>query len=184
MTRRDVRRTYLELRSPAELRPVPTPGDPPELTREAPCSVALSRALYREVGRDYHWRDRDALSDAELEAYLSRPEVEVHVMRREGNPLGFFELMRHDDGSAEIVLFGLMPAAQGQGLGKWLLTRAVGEAWGLGATRVWLHTCTLDSPRALPNYLARGFVPYRSEIYTVNMADADGGVSVRGGASG
>ncbi len=29
---------------------------------------------------------------------------------------------------------------------------------------VWLHTCTLDGPAALPNYLARGLVPYRSEI--------------------
>ena len=31
------------------------------------------------------------------------------------------------------------------------------EAFALGASRVWLHTCTLDSPRAIPNYKARGF---------------------------
>jgi GNAT superfamily N-acetyltransferase len=91
--------------------------------------------------------------------------------------------MHHDDGSVEIVLFGLVAAAQGQGLGKWLLTRAVDEAWAMGATRVWLHTCTLDSPVALPNYEARGFVRYRSETYTVEMAD-DEQVSVRGAASG
>jgi hypothetical protein len=53
----------------------------------------------------------------------------------------------------------------------------------MGATRVWLHTCTLDSPVALPNYEARGFVRYRSETYTVEMAD-DEQVSVRGAASG
>ena len=29
--------------------------------------------------------------------------------------------------------------------------------------RVWLHTCTLDSPPALANYRARGFRVYRSE---------------------
>jgi hypothetical protein len=27
---------------------------------------------------------------------------------------------------------------------------------------VWLHTCTLDSPAALPNYLARGFEVVRT----------------------
>ena len=29
-----------------------------------------------------------------------------------------------------------------------------------------LHTCTLDGVAALPNYLARGFVPDRTEVYT------------------
>jgi len=32
-------------------------------------------------------------------------------------------------------------------------------AWAWGAAYVWLHTCTLDAPAALPNYLARGFTP-------------------------
>jgi hypothetical protein len=32
--------------------------------------------------------------------------------------------------------------------------------------RVWLHTCTLDHPAALPNYLKRGFRPIREEVYT------------------
>ncbi len=183
MTQIEVRRTYLEMRWPDELQRVASPADAPGFTREAPCPLELSRALYRDVGRDYHWRDRDALSDAELSAYLARPDVVVHVMRRGGEPLGFFELMRHDDGAVEIVLFGLLRSAQGQGLGKWMLTRAVDEAWSMGANRVWLHTCTLDSPVALPNYTARGFVPYRTETYTVDADAADDEVSARGAAS-
>ena len=51
----------------------------------------------------------------------------------------------------------------GRGIGKAMLTRAAEEAWALGASRVWLHTCTLDSPRALPNYQARGFEETRTE---------------------
>ena len=43
------------------------------------------------------------------------------------------------------------------------------EAWELGANRVWLHTCTLDSPRALPNYRARGFREFRRETYTSDI---------------
>ena len=38
---------------------------------------------------------------------------------------------------------------------------------GLGPTRVWLHTCTLDDPAALPNYVARGFRPCSTEVYTI-----------------
>jgi GNAT superfamily N-acetyltransferase len=182
MSRREVRRTYLELRSPADLRPAAPPSAPPPITREAPCSVELSRELYRTVGRDYHWRDRLAWSENQLAEYLAKPEVAVHVMWLNGVPAGFAELMRREDGSVEIVYFGLVRAAQGQGLGKWLLTRAVIEAWAMGANRVWLHTCTLDSPAALPNYQARGFVPYRSETYTVDLPDDT--LNGRGDASG
>ena len=44
--------------------------------------------------------------------------------------------------------------------------RAVEEAFVLGAGPVRLHTCTLDSPAALPNYLARGFRKVREETYS------------------
>ena len=58
-----------------------------------------------------------------------------------------------------------------RGLGKAMLTRAADEAWALEPTRVWLHTCTLDSPHALPNYLARGFTPTRRERYVAELPD-------------
>jgi hypothetical protein len=41
----------------------------------------------------------------------------------------------------------------------------VSAAWALAPTRVWLHTCTLDAKAALPNYLARGFRPFKEERY-------------------
>ena len=91
--------------------------------------------------------------------------VELWVLFHGDEAAGFFELQRHADGSVEIVYFGLTSAFFGKGLGKHLLTKAAESAWALGATRVWLHTCTLDSPAALPNYLARGFSPYRTETY-------------------
>ena len=72
---------------------------------------------------------------------------------------------RHADQRVEIMYFGLAPNFIGQGLGGWMLTRAVEEAFALSAARVTLHTCTLDAPTALPNYLARGFVIVRTERY-------------------
>ena len=53
--------------------------------------------------------------------------------------------------------FGLLPDFIGCGLGKHLLTSAVERAWATGANRIWVHTCTLDHPAAMPNYLKRGF---------------------------
>ena len=85
-------------------------------------------------------------------------------------PLGYYELAREPDGAVEIVYFGLVAEAQGRGLGRGLLTHAVRTAWASGATRVWLHTCTLDGPAALPNYLARGFRPVREERYVAVLA--------------
>jgi GNAT superfamily N-acetyltransferase len=165
----NVVRTYLEMRAPSALRPAPLADSRTTLERVDPCPVALYRALYYAVGARYHWRDRLAWSDEELAAHLTSPDVEVWVLHWQGERAGFYELRRHDDGSVEIAYFGLVERAFGRGLGKHLLTRAVERAWSLGATRVWLHTCTLDSPVALPNYLARGFTAYKEETYAVAL---------------
>ena len=51
------------------------------------------------------------------------------------------------------------------------LTEAARKAFALGASRVWLHTCTLDDPAALPNYEARGFRKTRQETYQADLPD-------------
>jgi hypothetical protein len=38
---------------------------------------------------------------------------------------------------------------------------------------VWLHTCTLDDPAALPNYLKRGFASYKEEVYAVDIDERE-----------
>jgi GNAT superfamily N-acetyltransferase len=164
-----VRRTYLQLRSPADLRPSSEGAPSARVERLDPCPVDFYRALYRDVGERWHWRDRLAWSDERLAEHLARDAVTVFVMRVGNDIAGYFELERHDDGSVEIAYFGLRPEFFGRGLGGSMLTDAVREAWRGGAQRVWLHTCTLDSPRALPNYLARGFVPFREESYTTDV---------------
>ena len=162
-----VTRTYLELRErPARNASIDWPGGI-TLEREANCSVALSRALYAAVGRAYHWYDRDAWSDERLAATLASPSVEIWVLRDGNRPVGYFELDRDDNGSVEIAYFGLVASAHGKGLGKRLLEAAVRTAFDSRSTRVWLHTCTLDHPAALPNYQARGFVPFRTERYEI-----------------
>ena len=167
----DVERTYLELLFPGALRRAESPGDRFSLRLESPCSVETYRWFYAEVGRAYFWSDRLRWSDGALEQHLRHPDVCLWIVRESEVPAGFFELMRHEDGSVEIAYFGLLAPFHGRGWGKFLLTRAVDEAWAHGANRVWLHTCTLDGPTALPNYVARGFQPFRSEHFQEEIPD-------------
>jgi len=172
MPRVSVLRTYLELRTPAPDAPLPPLPAGVAVAEERPCDVSTYRALYAAVGSAYHWRDRLAWSDDRLAQHLARDAVRVWILRDAHGAGGFFELERHADGSVEISYFGLVPSRHGRGLGRALLERAIHEGWRAGAERLWLHTCTLDGPAALPNYRARGFVPFRSETYETELPDA------------
>lgn len=164
----EVVRTYLEMRDPAQLNEA-TIGLAGRVEQVHQCPVSFHRFLYREVGRNYHWRDRLTWSDSQVQDYLADPAVTLHVLYVQGSPAGYFELRMEADGSVEIAYFGLLPEFIGRGLGKGLLSEAVRAAWARGATRVWLHTCTLDDPAALPNYLKRGFKPFRDEKYETTL---------------
>lgn len=163
-----VTRTYLELTSPEDLaRDGAPPSHRVQVSRVQPVAPAVFRELYHRVGNAYRWHDRNAWTDQQVAERFATGRVSLWELTVDGAQAGFYELERHEDGSLEIVLFGLFPEFAGCGLGKWLLVNAADRAWSLGAQRVWLHTCTLDSSAALPNYLARGFRPYRTEQYEV-----------------
>lgn len=121
---------------------------------------ALSRWFYEEVGRDYSWTDRNGWTAADWDAWA--PSVETWVATVAGQRAGYFELRVAAESGVEVRSLGLLGAFHGVGLGGWLLTVALRRAQELGDP-VWLHTCTLDGPAALPNYVARGLVPYRTE---------------------
>lgn len=163
MTR--VKTTYLELLSPAALRP--SSRVPPDviLIRAGKPSPELNRFLYTAVGGDHHWQDRLGWTWSQWMAWLARPEVETWVAYQSGTPAGYFELEAQEGGSVEIVYFGLLPAFTGRGLGGYLLTQAAHRAFALspGVKRVWVHSCTLDHPDAVAAYQARGFVVFKEE---------------------
>ena len=152
-TATEVTRTYLEMRDESELRSALLDSPLIRVEEQPDCSIELFRQLYVEVGKNYHWIDRLPWTDEEIGAHLARPENSIWLMTYDSEIAGYFELRRCEDGSTEIAYFGLMPAFIGRGLGKHLLTCATHQSWADGANRVWLHTCTLDDPAALPNYL-------------------------------
>jgi GNAT superfamily N-acetyltransferase len=162
-------RTYLELSSPEALASAPRPDARARVERVGECPASFFRYLYVAVGGAYHWVDRLPWTDDDIRHYLSTPGVSLWVLYAAGAPAGYFELKRYEDGAVEIAYFGLLPEFIGRGLGKYLLTEAAREAWRQGAKRVWLHTCTLDGPAALPNYRARGFRPFKEEVYSIDL---------------
>ena len=168
-TRVSVRRTHLELRRPEELRPGRLPAEPVDLRLRRGISPIEYLELYSLVGELWLWRDRLVWTRTELERYLASPDVQVWTAHVHGATAGYFELRQHADRTVEVMYFGLTPGFIGRGLGGWLLTRAVEEAFALGATRIVLNTCTLDAPQALPNYLARGFTIVSEDQYLLDV---------------
>jgi thiamine pyrophosphokinase len=163
----EVHRTWLEMRAPDESKLGFLPGLRVERVEE--CSPAFYRWLYAEVGRDYHWVDRRGWSDVRIAAHLRDPRVSVWAMYERGAPAGWFELRREVD-DIELAYFGLLPGRGGRGLGRHLLSCAIREAFAMGCVRLFVNTCSLDDPLALPNYRRRGFEPYREETYVVEQA--------------
>jgi ribosomal protein S18 acetylase RimI-like enzyme len=162
--------TYLQMRDWSEFRPayLNYPDGIKVMCMDTP-DVAFYRFLYTSIGKQWHWRDRLSRSDDEIKALLSVPGTSVHVLYVHGAPAGYIELARHTENcsakfhSTEIAYFGLRPGYIRQGFGKHLLSHGIAYAWNKGTQRLWVHTCNLDDPNALKNYINRGFKVYKVE---------------------
>ena len=161
MTTTPVIRTYLQLTDQSAIRAAKPPRVDAKIARVDPPDGATSRWFYEHIGADYAWTDNLHRTAAEWQQWANG--VETWVATIDEQRAGYYELRAYDDQSTEIAYFGLLPHAQRRGLGGHLLTHALNRAFELGARRVWVHTCTLDGPHALPNYKARGLVPYKTE---------------------
>lgn len=148
----------------------PLPGDV-RVEQARHCSVPFYRYLYDTVGEPWLWWMRRTASDADIAALLSMPAISIHVLMKDGEPAGFYELDRRPAQAVNLAYFGLMPWAIGTGLGRAFLRHAVDNAWAAGRPAVTVNTCTADHPRALPAYLAAGFRPLRTvrEVWPVPL---------------
>jgi GNAT superfamily N-acetyltransferase len=171
---RDVTTWYLEMTDPRRMPPAPDPRAGLDVRRAAVPSPELSRGLYAAVGADWWWTDRLEWDWARWYAHLARADVETWIAYEDGTPAGYAEL-ELADGEVELASFGLLPAFVGRGIGPRLLDAALRRAWTMTdppPRRVWLHTCSLDAPAALPTYEARGFARYREETAPILLPAA------------
>lgn len=165
--------TYLEMTSPDQL--VRTPTEPAHvmIVRAEIPNPDLNHFLFMSVGLPWRWYSRLSWRRRDWELYLNSAAVQTWIGYISGTPFGYFELEKQSNSGVEIKFFGLLQAFIGQGLGSYLLTRTIEQAWAMGASRVWLHTCCLDHPSALGNYEHRGFTVYRVETDVAEIPDAD-----------
>ena len=152
---------YLEMLAPADLNEKPAvPGL--KINERTDKDSEFNKHLYELVGNEWAWIDKLVWSDEQWKEYAKAENLHTWVAHFEGELAGYYELKKQAEGQVKIEYFGLLPEFIGRGLGGYLLTRAIRSAWNLGATRVWVHTCTLDHPGALGNYQARGMRIYKT----------------------
>ncbi len=120
-------------------------------------------SVYRSVGEHYHWVDRLIMSTEKLKETIHDPMTEILLLRNDYEIAGFSELNHSSEKETEIVYFGLSQGHLGKGLGLPFLKDVITYAWSKQIKRLWLHTCDLDHPAALPLYQKAGFVVYKTE---------------------
>jgi GNAT superfamily N-acetyltransferase len=148
-------------------KPRPLPRSALRLDRWRAPSAERYRALFRRVGEPWLWFSRLVIEEAALLRIIQDPAVEIFaVLDPRGIEIGMLELDYREAGTCEIAYFGLVPELTGQGEGRWLMAHALAMAWRAGINRVWVHTCTLDHPKALNFYRAQGFVPFARAVET------------------
>jgi GNAT superfamily N-acetyltransferase len=125
-----------------------------------PGDLASYRDLFRQVGQDWMWFSRINMPGEELHGILTDPQVKSYALSNESKRLGMLELDFREPGQCELAFFGLARDAIGKGLGRALIDEGISMAWAEPITRLWVHTCTFDSPDALPFYIRSGFTAY------------------------
>ncbi len=161
--------TYLEMRDSAQLHAKHIDDTRFRVLEASARQWEFNRFLYALVGEAWNWRDKLSWTDERWKKYVESESLKTFVGYWDGSPAGYYELLLEDE-SVEITYFGLAPSFIGKGLGGALLTSAIKEAWRMNPRRIWVHTCTLDHPAALQNYLSRGMTVFRTETKEPNQA--------------
>jgi GNAT superfamily N-acetyltransferase len=126
------------------------------------------RTLFREVGEPWLWFSRAVMPDDKLASILDDPGVEAYALHDGTGDVGLLELDFRAGEEVELSFLGLVPGFIGQGAGRFLMNEAIGRAFAKPIRRFFVHTCTLDSPGALPFYIRSGFTPYQRAIEVVD----------------
>jgi GNAT superfamily N-acetyltransferase len=153
--------TYLEMHAP------PAPRPPPRQDWSLASlkgDAARYRALFRRVGEPWLWFSRVVMDDAMLGSILGHPRVQAYALQENGLDIGLLELDFREPRTCELSFFGLAPEAIGCGWGRILMNEAIRRAWEQPISRLWVHTCSLDHPRALEFYIRSGFRPYKRAV--------------------
>ena len=165
-----VERNFLELRDIKKLK-FNSSKENKILIKKIKPDFQLNKFFYKQVGKKHRWIDRLSWTDEKWINFISNKNLETYVISESDDLIGFFELLYNPDlNETEISYFGLLEEYIGKGIGGYALSEAIKKSFEKNIKRVWLHTCTLDHPNALKNYIARGMRVFRKE--NINILDS------------
>ena len=165
-----VQRNFLELKDLKNLK-TNSINEKKYLVKKIKPDFQLNKFFYKQVGKKHRWIDRLSWSDGKWMNYISNKNLETYIISESKELAGFFELLYNPElKETEISYFGLLEEYIGKGIGGYALSEAIRKSFEKNIRRVWLHTCTLDHPNALKNYIARGMTVFKKE--KINVLDS------------
>jgi hypothetical protein len=127
--------------------------------------------IYNAVGGPWGWDQRHRMPQEALDRHLRSEACRIYVLRPIATPevtMGFCEFDLVDRIKPQLMNFGLQRQYFSRGLGLPLLCHALRDVWSLSNPQlVWLHTDSMDHPRAMQTYRDAGFELERVEMMTV-----------------
>ena len=161
---RTIDRFYLHIFSKNHLKKCNCKEKNLEVIIEKKPTIDFCKFLYKEVGRNFFWRDRLKWSDQDWLDYISNDFFKLYILKQNNELAGYYELLYDPKiSSMEIAYFGIFKEFFGKGIGGYLLTDAILTSFKQKINKVWVHTCTLDHANALKNYIARGMKIFKTE---------------------
>ena len=161
---KEIIRSYLDIKSLNQLSPASYQSQHIFVEAHGKPNFELCKFFYKEIGKDFFWKDRLRWSDQQWIDYVGNEFFKLYILKYENQFAGYYELLfdKHKK-SMEIAYFGIFKEFYGKGIGGYLLTDAILNSFKQDIENVWVHTCTLDHPNALKNYLSRGMKIFKTE---------------------
>ncbi|WAP67990.1 GNAT family N-acetyltransferase [Jiella pelagia] len=120
--------------------------------------------LLRRVGANHLWYQRLIQSPEEIAGKIADPATVIHALLVDGRAEAIAEIDLSEERSAELIYFGVTPGLVGTGAARFMMARLLAFAFSLPIERLWLHTNTIDHPKAMAFYRRFGFVPVRQML--------------------
>ncbi len=152
------------MRERAPARPVPK-GSTGEVVSLEGISADDYLDLFRRVGQDYLWLTRLFMTREGAGGHAREPPHAGLRRAVNGRLEGLLEFdWSAGEGVCEIKYFGVTAGRQATGAARRLMNHAIETAFAAARTRLWLHTNTMDHPRALAFYARSGSRPWRRRV--------------------
>ena len=165
-----VKRNFLEIKNINDLIKKDKPEDNYSIEKTKP-DFQLNKFFYKQIGKKYRWTDRLVWTNLQWSNYVSNKNLETYVIKNGNDLAGYFELIFHPEKKEiELAYLGLFEDYYGKGIGGYALSTAIIKSFEKKIKRMWVHTCTLDHPNAIKNYLARGMKIFKEENLNIRAS--------------